>query len=158
MMEIEYLKSLKETPKIGEQEIKGVTEKYIQEVEKSLGIKFPLAYREFLLLAGDDSGNLRLFPGYSDLEMLSKETVRKRLLDMITRNDVKITRPIWPVTEMDGFEQFVFFYLDEQKEDPEIWVAYYNDEKSRIVQMNRTFSQYIDDVVKDSVLYEERGY
>ncbi len=157
-MEIRYLKSLKETPKIGLQEIKGVTGKYIQEVEKSLGIKFPLAYREFLLLAGDDSGNLRLFPGYSDLEMLSKETVRKRLLDMITTNDIKITRPIWPVTEMDGFEYFLFFYLDENKEDPELWVGAYNDEKSKVEKLGKTFSKYIDDVVTGSLLYEERGY
>jgi hypothetical protein len=157
-MNIKYLKSLKETPKIGAREIKGVTEKYIQQVEKSLGVKFPLAYKEFLLLAGDDSGNLRLFPGYSDLEMLSDEDIRKKLHKVITTNDIKITRPIWPVTEMDSFEQFIFFYLDEDSEDPELWTAYYNDEKSRIIRTNRTFSEFINGVVQASVLYEERGY
>ncbi len=154
-MEIQYLKCLKETPKIGSQEIEGVTEKYIQQVEQSLGINFPLSYREFLFLAGKYSGNLELFPGHSDLEMLADEEVRKTLHETITTNDIKITRPIWPVTEMDGFQQFIFFYLDEDKEDPELWTAYYDDETSKIVRMNRTFSEFMDSVVRYSI--EERG-
>ncbi len=149
------MKSLQENKKIGYDEVEGVSEDQISKVEQSLKIKFPAAYKEFLFLAGEYHGNLILFPGHSDLEMLSKETVRKKLHEVITTNDVKITRPIWPITEMDNFEQFIFFYLDEDKEDPELWTAYYDDETSKNVRMNRTFSEFMDGVVRYSI--EERG-
>ncbi len=152
------MKSLQENKKIGHDEVEGVSEDQIRKVEQSLKIKFPAVYKEFLFLAGEYHGNLKLFPGHNDLEMLSKETVRRKLHEMITTNDIKITRPIWPVTEMDGFEYFLFFYLDENKENPELWIGAYNDEKSKVEKLGKTLSKYIDDVVKDSVLYEERGY
>jgi len=51
---------------------------------------------------------------------------------------------------MDGFQQFLFFYLDEDTVDPETEYFVYNLEKK--------FSKYIEDLVDRSILYAERGY
>ncbi len=48
-----YMQKLANTPKIGTQKIRGVSPSEITKVENKLNIKFPLAYKEFLLLAGN---------------------------------------------------------------------------------------------------------
>jgi hypothetical protein len=130
----------------------------IREYERKLNLKFPLAYKEFLFLAGDDSGNLNFLPGASDLEMLGKESYRARLFQQMKEANVDFDgRPIWVITEMDGFEQFLFFYLDEEVEDPKMFQANLV-ENIRYFPSNETFSEFMDGLVDQSISIAKRGY
>ena len=51
-MEIKYLTKMKNTPKIGRFENKGISELEIAKLESEFKIKFPQAYKEFLFLGG----------------------------------------------------------------------------------------------------------
>lgn len=69
------MQKLANAPKIRDQKTRGVSASEIIKVEQRLNIKFPFAYKEFLLLAGDYTGNLRIAEGHTSLDMLSKDTV-----------------------------------------------------------------------------------
>lgn len=159
-MKIKYLEKLEKAPRIREQKTKGVKESEILKVEKHLNIKFPLAYKEFLLLAGQDHGGLQLADGATSLADLSDE---KRIIYMhkcLEKANLKIERPFWVISEQDGFQQFYFFYLDEETENPIVYgVTYGNtDDTSIIYSLNKTFSEFIDTVIEKSILFAKRGY
>lgn len=78
-MEIKFLKKLENNKTINWDTIKGVSESKIKKVENRFGIKFPLAFKEYLYLAGDSSGGLRLADGNGSLAVLIKDDVRKKL-------------------------------------------------------------------------------
>jgi hypothetical protein len=52
-MQIEYLTKMKNTPKIGSWENRGISEQEIEKLEQKFGIEFPKAYKEFLFLGGE---------------------------------------------------------------------------------------------------------
>jgi len=110
-------------------------------------------------LAGKYPGGLQLFPGHSDITMLADEDVQKDLKQQVKEANLKIDRPFWVFTEMDAFEQFLFFYLDEDPIDPKVYgVTYRNDTEYYVYELGEKFSQYIDGLVDRSILYAERGY
>lgn len=159
-MNLKYLENLEKNQKIGHDKIRGVKEVEILETEKRLKIKFPLAYREFLSLAGKYAGNLQLADGATSLADLSDE---KRIIYMhkcLEKANLKIERPFWVISEQDGFQQFYFFYLDEKTENPIVYgVTYGNtDDTSIIYSLNKTFSEFIDSVIEKSILFSKRGY
>jgi len=153
------MQKLADTPKIGTQRIRGVSTSEIQAVESRLNIKFPLAYKEFLLLAGDYPGNLQLFDGHSTLDMLADDEVLGYLKETLKENKLNITRPFWVITEYGNFDQFTFFYLDENTEDPTVWgVTYNGDDEYYIYSLNKKFSEYIDSTIDKSIHFSKHGY
>jgi hypothetical protein len=155
------MSKLDKNKKIGHDTIKGVSESEIQAVENKLNIKFPLAYKEFLLLAGDYTGNLRIAEGHTSLDMLSKDTVLNNMRNQLNKYGPHITRPFWVIGEKDNFDQFYFFYLDENTEDPIVWgvthASNYND-PNIIVPLNMTFSAFINEVIDKSIHFSKHGY
>jgi len=158
-MEIQYLKKLEQNKTIRNSKIEGVSEVVIKHVENRLNIKFPEVYKEYLYLAGEYNGGLIMFPGHSDLTMLSKQSQLEKLKQQVSKANLKIDRPFWAFTEMDSFEQFLFFYLDEDTIDPEVYgVTYRNETEYFVYNLEKKFSKYIEDLVDRSILYAERGY
>ena len=159
-MNLKYLENLEKNKKIGHDKIRGVKEAEILETEKRLKIKFPLAYREFLSLAGKYAGNLQLADGHTSLEKLANEKVLNNLKSSLEEANLKIERPFWVISEQDGFEQFYFFYLDEETENPIVYGVTYGDtdDTSIIYSLNKTFSEFIDTVIEKSILFSKRGY
>lgn len=158
-MEIKYLEKLKNAPKIREQKTKGVKESEISKIENRLKIKFPLAYREFLLLAGKDHGGLQLADGHTSIEILADERVLNNLKVSLENANLKIERPFWVISEQDSFEQFYFFYLDEDTEDPLVYgITYGSGDDSIIYSLHKSFSEFINSVIDKSILFAKRGY
>lgn len=160
-MEIKYLKKLKENPTINRRTIKGISEDAIKKIEKRLNVKFPLVYKEFLYLAGDYTGGLRLAEGNSSIDMLVKDDVRKKLEKSIEQFQIPINKPIWVISEKDGFQQFFFFYLNEGTENPAVWFTTYgedDEDPNILIKLNDTFSQFVDELVDKSILFAQRGY
>ncbi|KFF28066.1 SMI1/KNR4 family protein [Chryseobacterium vrystaatense] len=160
-MEIKYLKKLKNNPTINRRTIKGISEDAIKKVEKKLNIKFPDAYKEFLFLAGDYTGGLRLAEGNSSIDILVKDDVRKRLEKSMEEFQIPINKPFWAISEKDGFQQFFFFYLHEGTENPSVWFTTYgegDDDPNVLIKLNDTFSQFIDELIDRSILFAQRGY
>lgn len=160
-MEIKYLKKLENNKTINWDTIKGVSDSEIKTVENRFGIKFPLAFKEYLYLAGDSSGGLRLADGNGSLTVLTKDDVRKKLEKATQEFQIPIKRPFWVFSEKDGFQQFFFIYLDENSENPPVWFTTYGDEEDGpnvITKLSDTFSEFIDDLIDRSILFAQRGY
>jgi len=158
-MIFKYLNKLEKNKKIGHDKIKGVKESEILKVEKRLKIKFPLAYREFLLLAGEYAGNLQLADGATSLKELANEEYMEHMNVQLAKDNVKINRPFWVISEQDGFQQFYFFHLDEETENPMVYgVTYGSGDNNIIYPLNETFSEFISTVIDKSILFAKRGY
>lgn len=158
-MSYTYMQKLANAPKIRDQKTRGVSASEIIKVEQRLNIKFPLAYKEFLLLAGEYTGGLQLFDGHSTLDMLADVEVLGYLKETLKENKLNITRPFWVITEYGNFDQFTFFYLDENTEDPNVWgVTYNGDDEYYIYSLNKKFSEYIDTTIDKSIHFSKHGY
>jgi len=145
-MEIKYLKKLaKNNIAIGK--IRGVSQVDIQKIEKQLNVRFPASYIEFLYLAGEDSGNLKLFPGTSRIKDLANKDFRKFLNNLLQEHKPDLDRPFWAFTEYDDFQHFLYFYLDDASDDPVIYQVEMTD-VTEIKKRNVTFSQYINNLIK----------
>ncbi|MGR3855157.1 SMI1/KNR4 family protein [Chryseobacterium indologenes] len=142
-MTIEYLKKLKENPTIHGRTIKGVSEVEIAKAETKFNIKFPKAYKEFLFLAGESRGLLPIM-GTTDLETISSDwhhEIMQEELDETTLNK-QLIRPFWLFAESNECEVFYFFYLDENTEDPKVYLVNYgNQDRTKVIEpLNDPFS------------------
>lgn len=122
-----------------EEEVLSLEEKY------NNNKKFPLAFREFLLLAGKGSG---IGIVDEDWEMLQED-----LQEFYDVYKFKMDRPIFPFDRADGGAVFTFFYLDEDKEDPDCYLLMqggYEDKDSPIIKSANgyTFSGLINEAVR----------
>ncbi len=158
-MELQYLQKLKETPKVEffSQVIEGISEQEIADFEQQLGINFPTAYKEFLYLAGDYPGYLTLLEGESGI----KELANPKFIEFFEYNKklggVSIQRPYWAFST--GSDGFLFFYLDEQTEDPKVWLCDWDFGDVEIIPYEDfTFSQYINSVIDHSKKYYKGLY
>ncbi len=144
-MEIKYLMKLKKTPKIQGEKIEGVLEIEIKKVEDKFKIKFPQAYKEFLFLAGAYSGNICI-QDTNDLESISDDEHQEMMNEEIERSGIKFERPFWLFAQANDCEQFWFFYLDEDSENPSVYAFEYgsNPGDRKIISLNKTFSELID--------------
>jgi hypothetical protein len=106
-MEIKYLTKLKETPKIGRWENRGVPETKIEGLENQLKIKLPLAFKEYLFLAGEFNNIIGDWDGsFGDLDWIqdqAKESMENVNLSL---------KPYFAFAEY-GRDQFLFFFLNE---------------------------------------------
>lgn len=157
------MSKLNANKKIGHDTIEGVSESEIKNVENKLNIKFPASYREFLLLAGNYTGNLRISEGHTSLKMLADDNVLKSLKDSLNINGLSINRPFWVFGEKDNFNQFYFFYLDDNTENPNVYGVTYGSKDSEpnphiILNLNLKFSSFIDEVIDNSIQYLKKAY
>ena len=110
-------------------------------------------------MAGEYNGGLIMFPGHNDLATLSSDLQQKYLKEQLSYANLKIDRPFWVFTEMDSFEQFLFFYLDEDPIDLEVYgVTYRKESDYYVYDLGNKFSEYVDAVIDRSILYAQRGY
>jgi SMI1 / KNR4 family (SUKH-1) len=157
-MEIKYLSKLKKNKKIGSETIRGVSETLINQVEDKLKINFPVAYEEFLWLAGEYSGALPLMDT-ADIETIASDWHQEIMLEEMKSTGTVIEKPFWLFAESNGCEVFLFFYLAENTEDPDVYYTAYalEDGKRDIKPYGASFSQYISDAVDDALKFEKEG-
>ncbi|MEI3788456.1 MULTISPECIES: SMI1/KNR4 family protein [unclassified Chryseobacterium] len=160
-MDIQYLQKLQATPKIGIRKIKGASENTIKQVEQKFNIKFPLAYYEFLYLAGESCGALPIMDT-ADLETISSdwhyELMRQEIEETGLNNN--ITRPFWLFAESNGCEQFYFFYLDEG-DNPIVYLVDYStmdDSKREIKSVKVNFSTFIEKKIETAYKILQEGW
>lgn len=153
-MEIQYLKKMKQTPIIDGIENFGVSEDSIRKIEIEIGKKFPIAFREFLFLGGNEANMIadmdhRLFiyekPNWQEMQQYCKAAMEEE--------GVKADKDFWAFAALDGGEQFHFFYFDEGDDPP---VYYYcschdnddfTDTYAGIIKINEKFSDYINEEI-----------
>ena len=155
-MNIQYLNKLRENIKIGTETSEGVSESDIKKVEEKFNIVFPKAYKEYLFLVGEYSGSLPI-QDTDDLATISADWHQEIMWAEIERSGIKFERPFWLFAESNACEQFWFFYLDENTEDPNVYAFEYgtNTGDRKIIPLNMTFSQLINRQI-DMAIEEEK--
>lgn len=113
-MEIEYLIKMKNTPKIGRWENRGISKQQIEKLEHELNVQFPKAYKEFLFLGGKDA----VFMGdwTSDYQYL--DWIQTNIKESMNRVELYL-RPFFIFGEY-GRDQALFFFLDEGEPPPRL--------------------------------------
>lgn len=156
-MKIQYLKSLEANLKTqySSKEVEGMSEEDIEKIETTLGITFPVTYREFLYLAGSYAGYLVFLDGTTAIQELADTEYQayreKAYLNPFNFNE---QRKHW--TFATGSQAFWFFYLDEGTEDPIVWQVELLDLESYdqdYLGKKRTFSEFINNLVEYSIDY-----
>jgi len=150
-MEIEYLNKMEETTEVFGFTNKGESEEVIDAFQVESNMTFPKAYREFLFLAGRYC-NLRI-AGSTLKYSIKRQVYTKRTLKEL---GLSIEGgEFWVISELDGGEQFDFFYFDDpdalDSENPPVYVshpAYLDDGLPLKEKIADTFSQYIDDKIR----------
>ncbi len=132
-MDIVYLNDLKQIENLRGWKTTGLTIDEIKNLEQKYngGQPFPKAYKEYLYLAGKISGiSLDTAFGFDWLQETSKK--------ILEEYGQEIKRPYFVIDQLDGCEQFGFFYLDENKEDPLI----YNCTPTQVEEGDPLISKY----------------
>ena len=160
-MTIELLKKLEQNKKIGSEIIQGVSEVEINKVETKFDIKFPRAYREYLSLAGKDRGELPLMDT-SDLKTISSDWHQKIQKEEIAQTNVgkELTKPYWLFAESNACEVFYFFYLNENTENPNVYLVNYTtkDDIRKIESLEMSFSNFIEYKIDAAKRIEKDGW
>ncbi len=159
-MEIQFLQKLKQNPKIGVREIKGVLESEIFEVENKLNISFPKSYKEFLFLAGESCGALQILDT-TDLKTISSDWHKEIQKEELESTRTEFDGPFWLFAESNGCEVFHFFYLEDGIDDPVVFsVDYdiYDDNKRIIKTSDKKFSVFIENKIKSAIRIDKQGY
>ena len=115
-MELKYLQKLKDNPSLNPRiKIEGLGKDKIQELEShyNRGDKFPLAFREYLFLAGVRSGT-----GVVDNDF---EELREDCEEDLEYCGYSMERPYFVFDRLDDI--YSIFFLDEDKEDPDIYIT-----------------------------------
>ncbi len=146
-MEIEYLKKLDETSELNTFVTKGISLEGIVSLEDKYnnGELFPKAFREYLFIGGEQEGT---FTVSDDWEML-----REDFQESLEGNNFTLDRSVFVFDMEDGGNVFLFFYLDEDKEDPDVYLFlsgnYLAGTPSYIKSANgHTFSGLINEAIR----------
>ena len=91
----------------------GVPQKEIKSLELRIGFTLPIAYKEFLLIDGQDCPIMKV--GY---RFKNVEEINRQAHDYFKEYDVGLDRDIWVVGESSGSMYISFFYLDEGDNPP----------------------------------------
>lgn len=147
-MEIKFLNEIVNNPNLKKSwKNIGLTMEAIQELETKYngGIPFPVAIREFLFLAGED--NTIGFDIHDNISHLQKRA--KENLDYCKQ---KIDRPFFAFDQLVDCEQFTFVYLDEDQNDPDVYLAlpYYVEYGDPLIQRYEeyTFSSLVNEHIR----------
>ncbi len=115
------------------------------EAKYNKGRKFPKAFREYLFLAGKGSA-----VGVIDHDF---DYLLNNLQDMVEYTNDKLDRPFFIFNEHSGF--FSIFFLDENKEDPDVYIYTPGGDKNRDSELvtlktanNYTFSGLINEAIR----------
>ena len=123
-MEIQYLKNL-------EKEIEnknkfssthfteGISEEAIEKVENELNVKFPKAYKEFLILAGEGVG-FGFGNAIDHAFDWAVEDFQQNMQELLDEFKVNLQKKHWAFTSFNS-ESFDFFYLDGN-DDPIVYL------------------------------------
>ncbi|GFD75528.1 hypothetical protein KUL113_49480 [Tenacibaculum sp. KUL113] len=143
-MELKYLQKLKDTPSLNPRiKIEGLGKDKIQELEShyNRGDKFPLAFREYLFLAGVRSGT-----GVVDNDF---EELREDCEEDLEYCGYSMERPYFVFDRLDDI--YSIFFLDEDKEDPDIYILHplgaYEGNEPFLKDVKYTFSKMINDAI-----------
>ncbi|WP_397364144.1 SMI1/KNR4 family protein [Olleya sp. R77988] len=147
-MNINYLNLMKNTPEIFGSKNRGISEQEISQFQEKYSIAFPKSYQEFLFLAG---GYCNINVSSLDYDYESQNNVKNTL----EKNNLKIEGgEFWVISELDGGEQFHFFYFNdpdaEDPENPPVYVSHpaYLDEGGDLKRkIANSFSEFIDNII-----------
>ena len=150
-MEIKYLTKMKNTPKIGRFENKGISELEIAKLESEFKIKFPQAYKEFLFLGGKREFILE---GWST-EAQYLDWIQANIKESMDDVNLKL-KPFFVFAEYNN-NQCLFFFLNDG-ENPPIYVyaedKVHQNEKGEFVyyvKQDNFFSEYIDRCIDEAL-------
>jgi hypothetical protein len=117
-MEIKYLNKILENPNLKSWPIKGLSVNKIEELEQlyNQGKPFPTATKEFLWLSGIDN-NI----GFDDSPNIFK--LQERARENLTQCGFNIDRPFFAFDNVTDCESFSFVYLDENQDDPDVYLC-----------------------------------
>jgi len=143
-MQIKYLKQLESVDQVGNiaprepmtlDEITSLEEKFNSSNE------FPIAFREYLFLAGKWGGT-----GVIDDDF---EEIREECDEDLEYTGYTLERPFFVFDKLDG--QYSIFFLDEDKEDPDVYILYpsgaYEGHEPLLRDVKYTFSKMINDSI-----------
>lgn len=152
-MKIEYLKEMQTWLEINGEIKHGVNDLAIKEVEKEYGVSFPVAYKEFLYLNGQNFSPVN----YENCEFnWCRENIWPNEKSWLAQECLEITRPYWVLGESRG--SITFFYLDEGN-DPTVWRCDYKGRmqyKDWLWKITDSFNEYVDSLIE---YYEkDNGY
>ncbi|WP_452602931.1 SMI1/KNR4 family protein [Pontimicrobium sp. MEBiC06410] len=153
-MDIQYLQLMKDTPKIFERINIGVKELEIQQFQNEQNVIFPKAYQEFLNIGGNRC-NLGITNTTLEYSLERQNEIKKTL----EKANLKIEGgDFWVISELDGGEQFDFFYFNdpdaEDPENPPVYASHpaYLDEGGELKRkIANSFSEFIDNIIKKSL-------
>ena len=149
-MEIEYLTHLVKHPSVTRpsgyvSRLKPISMDEIISLENTYnsGTPFPQALRELLYIGGE---NCYVLDYYKNNQAAMQEMAREDLADY----ELSISRPFYVIDVYNAHDQFVFIYLDEEKNDPTLYEAVFGGDDARgwIHSINATLSQFINSRLK----------
>ncbi|MCD9612235.1 hypothetical protein V3A08_05900 [Tenacibaculum maritimum] len=145
-MELKYMKQLKDTPNLSSRiPLKGLEIETVIEIRKLFneGKKFPLAFEEYLNIGGESEATGMVFE-WDDFEQL-----REDCEESLEYTGYKMDRPYFVFDQLDS--QYSIFFLDEEKEDPDIYIldAFAKKEENWPLyrDVKYTFSKMINDAI-----------
>lgn len=146
-MTIKFLNAIIKNPNLKSWSNKGLGEQEIAKLEQKYnnGKKLPISIEEFLFLAGDIN-NIGFDTHHTIFRL--QESARENL----EYCGHKIDRPFFAFDHLDDCEQFTFVYLDEDQNDPDVYIAepYYVKYGHPLVHRYRdyTFSSLVNEHIR----------
>jgi hypothetical protein len=140
-MKYEYLRFLKDKQfSFGDAE--GLSENEINEIEQKMGIKFPLSYREFLMILGKKTGSF--LPSYLMSSAYFERTRDSAFIasyDEIENIRVEINSSFFFFAQWQGYN---FFFIDcnEKNPDPKVYLL---TDTPEIIDYKESFSKFLID-------------
>lgn len=98
----------------------------------------------------------------TDLETISSDwhhEIMQEELDETALNK-QLIRPFWLFAESNGCEVFYFFYLDENTEDPKVYLVNYgNQDRTKVIEpLNDPFSIFIEKKITTAYRILKEGW
>lgn len=125
----------------------GYTLDEIIDLENKSGVKFPEAYKEFLLSFG--RYNIYQNDMRSGVEPKELQEMQEDAEETLKDDNFAIKNKFWSFADCDGAEQFFFFYLN-QSEDPPVFSYFFIPPDGYFVKKQEdSFSEYIKRIYKD---------
>jgi len=158
-MNITYLQLMQQTPKLQNTTNRSVKEEDINLLQNKIEKVFPLAYIEFLFLGGSNANMINVDHGFYNPNGGNKryiELIQERVHKFLEKEKLEIEGgEYWVICELDGGEQFDFFYFnDPDAEDPEnppvyaSYPAYVDEDEPLKKKIANSFSEYIEAKIK----------
>lgn len=129
----------------------GTKEQDIALVEQEFNIVFPQAYREFLLIAGEQFSPYSLL-GFKD--WIIRKKINNHAKEWLDEYNIELDGNYWVIAEEDG--ALIYFFLNGD-ENPKVYICEMEnkddfDDWHRIV--TNTFSEFIEDQIDHYKKYD----